>query len=706
MKGLAISVIASSVLLMAEDYSLDTMSVTATKLERKSSEVSQSITVIDSEKIEDRKLLGISEALKGIPGVVSESKNGGYDTRLIIRGAGLKANYGVREIMVLRDGVPLTDPDSFTRLDFVDTQDIERVEVTKGPGSIFAAGTSGGVVQILSKSVFDEGKNRFKVGIGNDGARSTNLRYGGAIDDANFYTLTFSHRGIDNNWRENNNFSTYQGSLKYGHLFDDGSAFEGEFSLTKAMFQLPPSMDDSEFETFKKDGKQPDTSTVWHRNGRNSNVYFLNLKYEKEFENFTFKPRVYANKWDHYHPVPGMINESPDNKIYGTDLEINNAHSLFGNPAQIVMGVTGRVDSSDGSKKYKYSDDCLITQTTTSWSGTTTTILESTCDDKGELSEEQNSKTTLQGIYAQESLNIGDKWLVDVGLRVDKTTFDIEGYEFYDYNWGTTSYTTGGGAFDFNKDYSLISQKLGVSYKLTPMYTLYASYAKSDQTPSESEVRSNITNNGPELHAPKSVNYEVGVKARNNDYAFDIALYSNPVDEEIVSTYQNSQTLYQNAGKTDKKGMEFDGTYFITKHWNVGASYAYNEYKYEDYTEIVYGATTSNIDRSGNYLPNIPMHQYNFSVAYFDPSGWRTRVDSRTFGSYYMDSANTEKYDGYKAVTDLMIGYDHGPHSFIFNMDNLFDNRYAADAKKSTSGTKTFVAASPRSVMLTYTYNF
>ena len=32
--------------------------------------------------------------------------------------------------MLIRDGVPITDPDSFTRLDFVDTQDIERVEVT------------------------------------------------------------------------------------------------------------------------------------------------------------------------------------------------------------------------------------------------------------------------------------------------------------------------------------------------------------------------------------------------------------------------------------------------------------------------------------------------------------------------------------------------------------------------------------------------
>lgn len=34
--------------------------------------------------------------------------------------------------MVLRDGIPMTEPDSFTRLDLIDGQDIERLEVTKG----------------------------------------------------------------------------------------------------------------------------------------------------------------------------------------------------------------------------------------------------------------------------------------------------------------------------------------------------------------------------------------------------------------------------------------------------------------------------------------------------------------------------------------------------------------------------------------------
>src|SRR5512139_2542416 len=139
---LATALAISSQASLAED--LGSISVTATREERAVTEVPQAIAVVSSEELQEKKMFNLKEALQDIPGVLVDSKNGGFDARLIIRGAGLKAAYGIREIMVLRDGVPLSDPDSFTRLDFVDTQDIERIEVAKGPGNLFAAGSVGG----------------------------------------------------------------------------------------------------------------------------------------------------------------------------------------------------------------------------------------------------------------------------------------------------------------------------------------------------------------------------------------------------------------------------------------------------------------------------------------------------------------------------------------------------------------------------------
>jgi len=89
----------------AQEAKFDTLTVTATREERASSEVPQAIAVIGKEAMEQKKMFNVKEALQEIPGVLIDSKNGGFDARLIIRGAGLKAPYGIREIMVLRDDV-------------------------------------------------------------------------------------------------------------------------------------------------------------------------------------------------------------------------------------------------------------------------------------------------------------------------------------------------------------------------------------------------------------------------------------------------------------------------------------------------------------------------------------------------------------------------------------------------------------------------
>ncbi|MDY0051851.1 MAG: TonB-dependent receptor, partial [Aliarcobacter sp.] len=69
-------------------------------------------------------------------------------------------------------------------------------------------------------------------------------------------------------------------------------------------------------------------------------------------------------------------------------------------------------------------------------------------------------------------------------------------------------------------------------------------------------------------------------------------------------------------------------------------------------------------------------------------------------------NANTQKYEGYDLITDLMIGYEMKNHNIQLNINNVFDEYYAMDASKSTSGEETYKAAAPRSTMLTYSYKF
>lgn len=686
------------------DEEYDIISVTASRVERRTQDVAGSIDVIDAERIESEKMFNIKDAIQGSPGVLINSKNSAYDSRLIIRGAGQKANYGVREIMVIRDGVPMTDPDSFSRFDFIDTQDIERIEITKGPGSLFGAGSSGGTIQIISKSVFDTDSNRIKLGVGGFGQGNLHGRLAGDIDDSNAYSLTASYRKSDNDWREWNEFESKQLAFKHGYLLDSGATLESELSYHEADLQIPGSMDENEFERYLESGEQKDTaSSPWQHSGRYSTIWFFNSRYEQEMGDLTLKPRIYANRWDHYHPVTGAINDNPGTLVLGTDLEMAYKHQLWG-PSTLVAGVTARRDDTEGAKKFTYAD--VETSPPPPWNPMgPETILHTNSDEAGELLEEEDATNTLYGFFIQETLQPNRRTTVDIGFRYDRNHFDIDNTAYGEYSWGAASYTF----FDTpeitntDKTFNLFSPKLGLTYELSSLLNLYTVVAQSGQVPSESEIQSN-----PKLDAATARNVEIGLKGRAQAWSFDLALYRTTVSDEIVSVLNEDLTTeFQNAGETLKKGLELSGRYDLNRHFWLEGSFAYSDYSFTDFEELVRtGRTQTPVDRSGNQLPFIPRQQYGLGMGYSHPAGFKAILRSNSWGSYYIDNANTEQYGGYDFVTNLLLSYQTGPHALSLNVENLFDKLYALEVKKSTSGDKTFSAASPRSAMLSYTYNF
>ena len=87
-------------------------------------------------------------------------------------------------------------------------------------------------------------------------------------------------------------------------------------------------------------------------------------------------------------------------------------------------------------------------------------------------------------------------------------------------------------------------------------------------------------------------------------------------------------------------------------------------------------------------------------------NGVKGRVTTRSWGSYYMDNANTQKYEGFDFVTDLMLGYEYQTHNIQLNVSNLTNEYYAMEALKDANGKVTYKAAAPRQAMVTYSYRF
>lgn len=671
----------------SEAVLMDEITITVTREARPTRDVPQAIAVIGKERMADSVVFNVKDAVAGTPGVLIESKNGGYDARLLIRGAGLKASYGVREIMVLRDGVPLTDPDSFTRLDWIDTNDMERIEISRGPGNLYSPGSAGGAIQIISRSVFDRGADVAKASFGSWGAGNVHLRTSGRVNASNALALSASYRTQENDWRTWNQFDTRQVGVKHGLSLGDDGTLESELSYSEADLQLAGGMNDALFAEFERTGRQRETSEPWKHSGRYSKILFANTKLEQEVGAFLLKPRLYFNQWRHTHPVTGSINVSGDwTRNLGTDLEAQHRHQLGPVAGTLVFGLTAKGSWNPDVRRYQYRDVQIVNGR----------IVATRSDARGELMETEDQRTILGGAFVQESLR-WERLLLDVGFRYDRSRMYVLSDETTAYDYSAGNYVAGAGRTETDKSFDLPAPKVGLTFRVTDALNLWASAAQAYQVPSESEVMANN-----DLEPSRSTSYEVGVKARAARFALDASVYYNRVEDEIVSFRVDGETVFQNAGETEKRGFEASGSVRALPWLEVGGSYAYSDYEYVHFVERA-GATTA--DRSGNRLPYIPRHQYSvFASAHHAASGLRGRVQSSTWGRYEMDNANSQTWRGYSWLTSVSAAWQRGAHEVLFEVENLLDDAYATQVTKDTSGRITYSGGAPRAVTFGYGY--
>lgn len=130
---------------------LRTIVITATRIPTPELDVASSVTVVSADEIAARQERTFAEVLKDIPGLNVVQQGGpGAETSVFMRGT--NSNH----TKVLVDGIDVSDPSNANAaFDFGQllTQDIERVEVLRGPQSgLYGSDAIGGVINVITKS--------------------------------------------------------------------------------------------------------------------------------------------------------------------------------------------------------------------------------------------------------------------------------------------------------------------------------------------------------------------------------------------------------------------------------------------------------------------------------------------------------------------------------------------------------------------------
>ena len=222
--------------------------VATTGFEHSLKDEAHNVYVISSDEIAKKGYRNIKEALERVPGVsfVKKLDYGRLNSESIdMRGQGQKANSTVK---LMINGVSINMLDisdfhhAFVPFEMIAIEDVERIEVVPGGGSVlYGSGTQGGVINIITKKTPREFYGSIKSEIGSYKYRDVSANVGGSITDElflNFSSKVFNTKGYQRDEKDRGYY--LRGSLNY--QISDTRNFELSSSVYKNKFDYGKSL--------------------------------------------------------------------------------------------------------------------------------------------------------------------------------------------------------------------------------------------------------------------------------------------------------------------------------------------------------------------------------------------------------------------------------------------------------------------------------
>ncbi len=215
----------------AAEQELPSMLITSARQAEPRAQATAANTVFTRADIERLQARSVPELLRRVPGV-QVSSAGGLPS-LSLRGT------GTAQTLVLVDGQRIASATSgFARLDYLAIDNIERVEVIRGPrSSLYGADAIGGVIQIFTRGGKPGINPEVRLAAGSDqtfqrslslaaGTEQTRIHLGASLDERDGFDITRDNRGAD---QDNDGQRNKALHLKLDHQFD--ANWKGGLSL-------------------------------------------------------------------------------------------------------------------------------------------------------------------------------------------------------------------------------------------------------------------------------------------------------------------------------------------------------------------------------------------------------------------------------------------------------------------------------------------
>ncbi|MDC5818656.1 TonB-dependent receptor [Vibrio europaeus] len=667
--ALAIAAASTVFTAQAQEYTTEgKMVVVSSRTPKAISDIPGTVWYIDSEKIEQEyrggKTLGDILA-SAIPSLDVSS---GARTNL---GQNLRG----RKMLVMIDGVSLQSSRSISRhLDSIDPFNIDRIEVLSGSTSIYGAGASGGVINIITKKAQSEELEFESYVGGTSGLNSSedfDYKLAQSISGGNekvqartsvVYTET---QGF---FDANGTIVTpdiSQGSLQFNQTVDFLTTVGVNVSDTKKLNLLAQYYD-----------SQQDSPYGLYIVG--SDFVDVRKGFDSDREHGTERIMLSASYVDEQFLGHQLIAEASYRKedqtytpyFQSSGQQITDVISLKAALAKnfdkfnIVYGVDAYQDKLE-------SNQALYDPTIANNSGN---LINKTYAQVGRYPGVEVSSVAA---FAQADYSITEDWTVEGGVRYQYMSNKIDDFVGYTQQKkiaagsGTSADAVPGG----KTDYGVALFNLGTIYHLNSDSQVWANFSQGFDLADPAkyygqgnytlvgdhwQLNDSINVNESKMSGIKTNSFELGYRLDTGDLNLQTAAYYSQSDKNVK--YNKTTLLIEEI--EDKKrvyGLEAMASYWVHDNIQLGASghYVVSEVKgdngWEDY-DAGYASTSKANAWAGWYDADLAV-----------------KLQSQTMFDY--EDASNNKLDGY-TLFDLVGSYQLPVGSLGFGIQNLFDKDY------------------------------
>jgi iron complex outermembrane receptor protein len=653
---------------------LPPVTVTATRQMTSIFAVPLAVTQIKKQGLFGATGYGLDEALQLIPGVVAQSRYGNQDVRIAIRGygargAGDRSNAGTtRGIRVLLDGFPETEPDGRTSFDGIDLAAAHAIEVVRSNASAVWGNAAGGVVSI--STLPDPGDPRLTLEpmAGSFGLRRYAARSGFGLGGGGILGVSFVRSDADG-WRAHS--ASERSLLNISMLAPVADRTQiGVYAVgSDNTFRIPGPLTAAQVAA---DPRQANSTYLNRDERRETRVARLGITLDHQTsERVGLTTLLYLN--------PKSLHRSER----GTWRDFTRYHLGGNGTARIATPLGARVRGTLlVGADYALQDGAILFYDLT---------LQGTQGDTNVANKREGARNT--GVFVTEELafGTGERWSVALGARYDDIT--------YDYRDNIDP------SLNAKKSFTGVTPKVGVTYRLTPTHSVYASVGGGIEVPAGNETdpastfgQDTVTAINPLLDPIRSTTYEIGTKRlwalREGSFvrelSYDVALYHTAVRNEIVP-YRGGR-FYFTAGRVRRRGAELGARIATRAGVSLQAAVTWNAHRYTRYLvdSVHYDSTKAGVfaDYSGNRVVGVPSFVGSFALD-VTPTAikpLRVRVGVENMSSFFADDANQVKVPSYR-IANVTVGTNDplvlagtlGVDAFV-TVNNVFDRRYIASA--------------------------